>query len=54
MADTDNNYCRSDQEVHRVRVNREGLKEEVGLKPGLGKKVEKRHWEKKDCEGKER
>lgn len=46
MTDTDNNHYRSDQEVHWVRVNREGLKE-VGLKPGLGKWVGKRQWEKK-------
>lgn len=41
MTDIDINYCRSDQEVHWVRVNREGLKEELRLKPGLGNWVGK-------------
>lgn len=44
MFDTDNNYYRNDQEVHWVRVNREGLKEEVGDKAGLGKWVGKIQW----------
>lgn len=51
MTDIDINYCRSDQEVHWVRV-----KEELRLKPGLGnleKDREKRKGEYSSVEDKQ-
>lgn len=41
MTNVDSNNCRSDQKVHWVRDYRDGLKEKVGLKPGLGNEVGK-------------